>query len=179
MAHTFKKVHSTCTAKHFCHNSYIFRVITYLLMDEVFHELPLKHISKCNPWGLNFEYWIFFIKEYLQAYNLKKKTNSIQCIKFSAFFSLHTSIWKRLQRISIKVKKIIWALYKSNFFIMIRNATFSTMNIIFLNETRKVIFKCIFLGEDRLCFSSQKPNVKFLGKNLYWIYKKYYISMYF
>ena len=45
-----------------------------------------------------------------------------------------------------------------------------------------ITFKCIFSGVDHLRFSWQKGNIIFLGKRkfeLYRIYRKYHVSMYF
>ena len=46
LARTFRKVWSTRTLKNFCHSSYIFRIITHLLMDKRLPELVFKHTPK-------------------------------------------------------------------------------------------------------------------------------------
>ena len=50
---TFRKAWSTCTSKKICHSSFIFRIITHLLMDKRFPQLALKDIYKYNSRGLN------------------------------------------------------------------------------------------------------------------------------
>ena len=76
LARTFTKVRSTCTLTNFCHSSYIFRIITHLLINKIFLLLLLKHSPKYYSWEMNgIWYWKFFSVECLQPYKLKKKSN--------------------------------------------------------------------------------------------------------
>ena len=76
LACTFIKVWSTFALKRFYRRSYIFEIITHLLMDKQFPWLVLKHTSKHNFWGLNgTKYWRLFIAEYLQPNKFKKKSS--------------------------------------------------------------------------------------------------------
>ena len=107
LACTFTKVWSTSALKRFCRHSYIFGILTHLLMDKPL--LALKHTSKHNSWGLNStKYWRLFIVEYLQPNKLKK--SYFNPIYYVSWFLGWRAYMKTPAKISMKVQRIAAAL---------------------------------------------------------------------
>ena len=89
LACNFRKFWPTSALKRFCYCSYIFGIITHLLMEKSFPLLALKHTSKHNSWGMNgTKYWRLLIVEYLQPNKFKDKPSFNPIYQFSCFSSL-------------------------------------------------------------------------------------------
>ena len=99
---TFRRVWLTSALKCFYRRSYIFGIITHLLMGKWFPWLAVKHSSKYDPEG-----WMvqsiedFSLQNISNRINRRKSQIPILYIKFSVFFrwrTIYENAYKGLRR---------------------------------------------------------------------------------